>query len=77
MVIRQGLKLTVVGIAIGLLASWGLTRFLAGILFGVTPTDPLTYVAVVAVMFVVALLASWVPARRASRIDPLTALRHE
>jgi putative ABC transport system permease protein len=77
MVLRQGLKLTIIGIAIGLLASWGLTRFLAGNLFGITPTDPLTTVAVVAVMVAVALLAMWLPARRASRIDPLTALRYE
>ncbi len=77
MVIRQGLKLTIIGMAIGLLASWGLTRFLARILFGVTPTDPLTYLVVVLVMFVVALLATWLPARRASRIDPMTALRYE
>jgi hypothetical protein len=65
MVIRQGLKLTMIGIAIGLLASWGLTRFLAGNLFGITPTDPLTTVAVVVVMITVAVLAIWVPARRA------------
>jgi putative ABC transport system permease protein len=77
MVIRQGLKLTLIGIAIGLLASWGLTRFLAGNLFGITPTDPLTTVAVVGVMVAVAMLAIWVPARRASRIDPLAALRYE
>jgi putative ABC transport system permease protein len=77
MVLRQGLKLTMIGTALGLLISWGLTRFLEAILFGVSPTDPLTCGAVVVVMATVALLAIWVPARRASRIDPLTALRHE
>jgi putative ABC transport system permease protein len=77
MVMRQGLKLTAIGIAIGLLASWGLTRLVAGMLFGVSPTDPVTFAVVVAVMLVVAVMAIWLPARRASRIDPLTALRYE
>ena len=55
----------------------GLTRLVAGMLFGVSPTDPVTFAVVVAVMLVVAVMAIWLPARRASRIDPLTALRYE
>jgi putative ABC transport system permease protein len=73
--LRQGMALTAAGIALGLLASLALTRVLSALLFGVGPMDPATYAAVITGLAAVALLATWVPARRASRIDPLVALR--
>jgi putative ABC transport system permease protein len=77
MVFHQGLTLTSIGIAIGLAGAIALTRYLEGMLFGVTPLDPLTYVATVALFAVVASIASFLPARRATRIDPVTALGYE
>jgi len=77
MVLRQGLRLTSVGIGIGVAAAIALTRYLGGMLYGVTPLDPLTYVAVIALFAAVTSIASYVPARRATRIDPMTALRTE
>ena len=77
LVIHQGLQLATVGAVIGLLGAWGLTRLMASLLFGVTPTDSLTLVAVVAALGVVALVACYVPARRATKVDPLVALREE
>ena len=77
MVLRQGLLLTSIGIGIGLASATTLTRYLAGMLYDVTPLDPVTYVAVVALFAAVASIASYLPARRATRIDPMTALRYE
>ncbi len=77
LVVRQGLLLSATGVAIGLVASLGINRVLANLLFGVKATDPITYVAVAAVLLSVALVASYLPARRATRIDPLIALRYE
>jgi putative ABC transport system permease protein len=77
LVVRQGLLLSGIGVAIGLAASLAINRVLANLLFGVKATDPLTYVAVAAVLLSVALLASYIPARRATKIDPLVALRYE
>jgi len=77
LVVRQGLALAAVGVALGLLASAGATRLIAGLLFGVSPTDPLTFAAVAVLLTLVALLACLVPARRATRVDPMTALRCE
>jgi putative ABC transport system permease protein len=77
MVIRQGMRLAAVGVGIGLAAALGLTRVIARLLFGVSATDPLTFAAVALLLGGVALMASLVPARRASRIDPLAALRSE
>jgi len=77
LVFRQGLWLTSIGIVIGLAGAIALTRYIQGMLYGVTPLDPLTYVAVVALFVAVTSLASYLPARRATRIDPMTALRYE
>jgi putative ABC transport system permease protein len=76
-VLGSGLALAATGIAIGLAVSVGLTRLLASLLYGVTPTDPWTYGGVAAVLLTVALAASYVPARRAMRVDPLVALHYE
>jgi len=77
LVIGQGFKLATFGVVIGLLGAWGLTRLMKALLFGVTPTDSLTLAAVVATLAAVALIACYVPARRATRVDPLVALREE
>jgi ABC-type antimicrobial peptide transport system permease subunit len=77
MVVGQGLILAIAGIAIGLGAAYGLTRLLTTILFQVKPLDPMTFTAVPVVLTAVALLAIWFPATRATKIDPVTALRCE
>jgi putative ABC transport system permease protein len=76
-VLRDGMVLAVIGVAAGLVAFTSVARFLAGFLYGVGPTDPLTLAAVAVTLLVVAGVASGVPAWRASRIDPLEALRSE
>ena len=77
LVVGQGLKLTAIGIAVGVAGALGLMRFLSGLLYGVKPTDPVTFAAVAALLLVVALFACYVPARRATKVDPMVALRHE
>lgn len=77
MILGQGMRLVLVGVAIGLAAAYGLTRLLAGLLFGVKAGDPLTFGAVAVILTAVALLAAFVPAQRATRIDPILALRQE
>ncbi|MCW5556697.1 MAG: ABC transporter permease [Verrucomicrobiae bacterium] len=77
LVLRQGLALVVVGGALGLGVALLATRFLTTLLYGVTPADPVTFMAVMAMLVAVALLACWLPARRAARVDPMEALRTE
>ena len=77
LVVGQGMRLVALGLALGLLAALGLTRWLKTLLFGVEATDPLTYAVIAALLAAVALLACYIPARRAMKVDPLVALRHE
>jgi len=77
LVLGQGAKMVLLGVIIGIAAALGLTRLMANQLFGVTSHDPLTFAAVALLLTVVALLACYVPARRAVRVDPLIALRYE
>lgn len=77
LVLGQGMRLAGIGIAIGLAGGLAVSRYLASLLFGVTSHDPLTFVGVTLVLAGVSVLACWVPARRAARVDPLVALRHE
>jgi putative ABC transport system permease protein len=77
LVLRQGLTLTLVGAVLGLAGAFAASRFLRTLLFGITPSDPITYVAISVLLTAVALFACWIPARRAIRVDPMTALRYE
>jgi putative ABC transport system permease protein len=77
LVIGEGMKLTLIGVAVGLLAALALTRLLKGLLFSLSPTDPLTFAAVLALLVVIALAACYIPARRAAKTDPMIALRHD
>jgi predicted permease len=77
LVITQGLKLAAFGVAIGLVGAWGSTRLMSALLFGITPTDSVTIGAVLLTLGIVALAACYIPARRATRVDPLVALREE
>jgi len=77
MVLREGLQVTALGVAIGLGAALALSRVMAGYVYGITSTDPLTLVGASLLLTLVALLASYLPARRATRVDPMTALRYE
>jgi putative ABC transport system permease protein len=77
MVLGQGTKLAAVGVGIGLVGAFALTRVMSTLLFEVSVTDPATFAAVVALLAIVALLACYIPARRATKVDPLIALRCE
>ena len=77
LVVGQGMGLVLIGVGIGLAASLALTRFLESMLFGVSATDPATFAGVALLLAAVALLACYIPARRATRVDPLVALRYE
>jgi len=77
MVLKQGMRLALIGAGIGLVASFALTRLMKDLLFGVGATDSLTFVMIALLLMVAALLACWIPARRATRVDPVVALRHD
>jgi putative ABC transport system permease protein len=77
LVVRQGMLLTLVGVILGLGAAYFLTRVMSSLLFGVTQKDPVTFAAVAALLIAVSFIACFVPARRATKVDPLEALRYE
>jgi putative ABC transport system permease protein len=76
-VLREGLTLALTGIGIGLAGAFALTRYLTSQLYEVKPTDPLTFIAVSAAFAAIALVATFIPARRATKVDPMVALRYE
>ena len=77
MVLREGARIAIAGVAVGVAASAALTRLVSGLLFGVAPNDPLSFAIAAAAILVIALVSSYLPARRAAAVDPLIALRAE
>jgi ABC-type antimicrobial peptide transport system permease subunit len=77
LVIGQGLVLALIGVLLGAAGAFGVTRVIVGLLYNVSPTDSATFIVVSVLVTTVALLACWLPARRATKVDPLVALRYE
>jgi ABC-type antimicrobial peptide transport system permease subunit len=77
MVVAQGMRLAIVGVVVGLAAAWGLSRFLASVLYGVQARDPVVFVVMPVLLAIVSFVAVWLPARRASTVNPLVALRYQ
>jgi ABC-type antimicrobial peptide transport system permease subunit len=77
LILKQGLKLALIGIGLGLVAAFALTRFMESLLFGVRPTDAMTLGVIALALLLVALFACWIPARRAAKVGPIVALRCE
>ena len=77
LVLGEGMKVVLIGIGIGLLGAFALTRWIKSLLFGVSANDPMTFVVITLLLMMIALLACWLPARRATKVDPLVALRYE
>lgn len=77
LVVRRGMTLVGIGIAAGIVLSLALARLIAGLLFGITATDPLTFIGVATLLGLVAFIANYLPARRAASVDPMVALRYE
>jgi len=77
LVVGQGLRLAAIGLGVGLVAALGVTRVIRSLLFGVTPTDPMSFASITVFLTLVAVVASWIPARRAMGVDPIVALRRE
>jgi putative ABC transport system permease protein len=77
MVLRQGLLLALTGVAIGMLSAFGATRLMSSLLFGTSSSDPVTYTAVICILTTAALAACYIPALRASQVDPMVALRYQ
>jgi putative ABC transport system permease protein len=76
-VLGSGARMALIGVAIGVVVALALTRWMSSLLFGVSAHDPLTFALVALLLFAVALIACWIPARRATRVDPMVALRYE